>query len=511
MSVPLLTPRERIGGARRLYQDRGGARTQGDTAYLAYLVVLVLAMVVIPLLIGTARVLAEPEILSALQSAGSRQVVLAVSGALLAAATVVGMHRGPAHLPPVLVSLLAGTDLPRSRTLLRPFVTAAVALTILFTVAGGLLATVLVLESGLDVPGALGLTGAAAALGVIAAAAWLAGQRVGPRHGWVLTVALLAATGLTLLVPALATVTPWGWVADLWPPTADGPPWALLPLVLVALVCAERVPRLLDRVLGPLLLRQARQWEIVSIAAYTGDLASALATFRALPRLGRRWWAVPGSTTVLQYAVRDLVGAARTPVRAVTGLAFLILGGALMSLAVAGTPVSPLVLAGLGAVAGFLALGTLTDGFRHAADTRSLPTLFGHTTAQLFLLHTLVPVLLAVLCSVAGAGLARLAGWPAAGLVEAALLGVLLVAVRAFDSTKGPLPLTLLTPAPSPVGDLSGLMVMAWQADALLLAIALGLGLAYVLTTGGLLLAAGAAVLALVAVVGLAYGRLNDL
>lgn len=507
MSIPLLTPSERIGRTRRLYQDRGGSRTQEDTAYLAYLVVLVLAMVVIPLLIGIARVLGQPEILTALRSPSSEQVVLTASGVLLAAATVVGMHRGPAHLPPVLVGILAATDLPRSRTLLRPFVLAALGLTVLFTVAGGLLATVLVLEGPADVTDGLALTGAGACLGVIASAAWLAGQRVGPRHGWLLTASLLGATLLTLAAPGLARVTPWGWVAEVWPP-ATGETWALLPLALVTLVCAERAPRVLDRVRGPLLLQQSRQWEVVSIAAYTGDLSSALATFRARPRLGRRWRAVPGAGAIVQYAVRDLVGAARTPVRAVSGLLLLVLGGFLTALAVAGTAVPAWLLVSLGAVASFAALGTLTDGFRHAAQTRWAPTLFGHTTGRLFLLHATLPVVVAVGGALVGGVLARTTGWPTAGLGEAAILAALIVAVRAFDATKGTLPLTLLTPAPSPVGDLSGLMVMAWQADALLLSVALAVGLAHLSATTGLLVILGAALLAVAGVVLLTRGRL---
>lgn len=511
MSVPLLSPRERLIGAHRCYVERGGGRTQGDTAYLAYLIVLMLAMVVIPLLIGAARALSEPEILSALRSAGSEQAVLAVSGGLLAAASALGVHRGPANLPPVLVGALAGTDLPRSRTLLRPFVIATTGLTLLVTVAGGLLGTVLVRAGTTDLAGAAGLTGAAVCLGLIAATAWLAGQRVGSRHGWLLTALLVAATLLTLAVPALATVTPWGWVAQTWPPTAEGEPWALVPLALVALVCTERVTRLLGRLHGPALLEQARAWQVVTVAAFTADFSAALATFRVRPRLGRRWSAVLGAPTVVQYAVRDLVGAARTPVRALTGLAFLTLGGFLTALGLADTPVPAWVLTSVGSVAAFTALGTLTDGFRHAAETRWAPTLFGHSTARLFLLHATLPLAVALVCSLVGAVLARAAGWSSAGLIGAAVLGLLVVAVRALDSTKGPLPLTLLTPAPSPAGDMSGLMVMTWQADALLLAVGLGVGLTLLPSAGGLLVTAGAAVVAAAVLIAMTYRRLTQL
>lgn len=509
MSVPLLSPRERLTGAHRCYVERGGGRTQADTAYLVYLVVLMLAMVVIPLLIGSARVLSKPEILAALQSPVSEQVVLAASGTLLAAASALGVHRGPANLPPVLVGALAGTDLPRSRTLLRPFAVAAVGLTLLVTTSGGLLMAAVLGSGDLDLAGAAAFTGASACLGLIAATAWLAGQRVGSRHGWLLTAFLLAAMLVTLAIPGLANVTPWGWVAQTWPPTAEGEPWALLPLTLVALVCAERTMRLLDRLRGPALLEQARTWQVVTVAAFTGDFSAALATYRVRPRLGRSWPALWGVPVVVQYAVRDLVGAARTPVRALTGVAFLTLGGFLTALGLAEPSVPAWVLAGLGAVATFTALGTLTDGFRHTAEARWAPTLFGYSTARLFLLHATLPLAGALICSLGGAALARAVGWSSAEMLGAAVLGLLVVAVRAYDSTKGPLPLTLLTPAPSPVGDMSGLMVMVWQADALILAIALGAGLTLITAAGGALVTAGAAVVAAAVLIALTYGRLN--
>ncbi len=49
------------------------------------------------------------------------------------------------------------------------------------------------------------------------------------------------------------------------------------------------------------------------------------------------------------------------------------------------------------------------------------------------------------------------------------LLLLLAVAVRAYDSAKGPLPLLLLTPVPSPLGDLSSVTVSIWEADALII------------------------------------------
>ncbi len=164
------------------------------------------------------------------------------------------------------------------------------------------------------------------------------------------------------------------------------------------------------------------------------------------------------------------------------------------------------LLVSLGAVATFLALGTLTDGYRQTAEARAAPALYGYRTGRLFTLHTLLPVTAAGACAATGVILARVSGWPVAGILEATLLGILLVAVRAFDSARGDLPLALLTPTPSPAGDVSGLMVLAWQADALLLSIGLWVGLSAVaaadspaLTLGGGALA-GATVVVLTAV-----------
>src|SRR5699024_3232904 len=58
------------------------------------------------------------------------------------------------------------------------------------------------------------------------------------------------------------------------------------------------------------------------------------------------------------------------------------------------------------------------------------------------------------------------------------LLALVLVAARARDAAKGPMPLSLMTPIPTPQGDLSVLSVLVWQADALLLAVLAGAVLA---------------------------------
>ena len=82
------------------------------------------------------------------------------------------------------------------------------------------------------------------------------------------------------------------------------------------------------------------------------------------------------------------------------------------------------------------------------------------------LLHTPAPAaLLGVIAaagSAAGLLLAGGAAEPGAVLLPA-LLAVVLVAARARDAAKGPMPLSLMTPIPTPQGDLSVIPVLLWR------------------------------------------------
>ena len=64
---------------------------------------------------------------------------------------------------------------------------------------------------------------------------------------------------------------------------------------------------------------------------------------------------------------------------------------------------------------------------------------------------------------------------------------LVLVLIRAYDSAKGLLPIALLTtPIPSPVGDPTVLLILAWQADALLMASITGAVIVAQVATGNL-------------------------
>ncbi|WP_146081021.1 hypothetical protein [Pseudoclavibacter sp. AY1H1] len=350
---------------------------------------------------------------------------------------------------------------------------------------------------------------ALACLGVIAA---LVGQVIGSLRAWVAAIAL----GLLGVAP----VGVGAWFGSIWTGVVglsggngrglhsalEG--WlghdAGLSLVLVGAlvllgvlaVALASVPRLLDRLRGDELLRQARRREAAAFAAAAGELAGASAAYREVPSMGRGLRAVVGGPRVLSMLVRDGVGALRTPQRTVFGLVGVVAAALLLGLAVSPSAVAALAALG-GSILMFLALAPFTEGFRHAADAAAGAAVFGTPTGEQFLLHAAFPLVVVVL--VVGVTLLVSGGGGGAAPLLASLA---MVAVRAYEAGRGHLPPLLLTPMPSEVGDVSVLARLVWQLDSVIISGLLGLA-ATMLWAVGLpvvsivLLVAGALVLAL--------------
>src|SRR5699024_1187772 len=129
-------------------------------------------------------------------------------------------------------------------------------------------------------------------------------------------------------------------------------------------------------------------------------------------------------------------------------------------------------------------------GMRNGIQTPAAPTLLGQTAAMQVLLHATAPaVLMGTIAALGGGGGLLLAGGTLelSGVALPVLLALVLVAARARDAAKGPMPLSLMTPIPTPQGDLSVLSVLVWQADALLHDVLAGAVLAGLLMLLGLL------------------------
>lgn len=437
----------------------------GGTAYRVYVLVLVTVLLVGPSLRGLAVLLAAPGLGTVLARDDLPALVAAGASLLVWVALAVGTVRGPVLASPLRIHVLAGGPRPRRSSLRGLLVTRLLVLVVAAAALGAVPGAALL---HLGSAGAIATlaTGAltCAGLGGVVAVVWLAGQalsRRGLRRAANLVPACAGVVALLLL--AGRALLPGGWTV----------PAALLLLLGVLVTGLGLVPRLLDRLRGPVLLDQALRWQGATTAGGAGDLAGAAATYRALPVRPGRWRAVgPGGRLVLTFLRRDLVGSARTPVRLLVGASVLLLA-LVLGVAVATLPSGP---SWAGVAVAFalvhLGLGVFSDGFRHAVEAHAAPGLYGIADHHLVGLHAGLPVLLVlVLGAVAGLVCLPLVGAQPVGVLLVVAGGLFCVAVRAFDAARGPMPLVLLTPMPTAAGDMSGLMVAAWQADALLVAV----------------------------------------
>ena len=449
---------------RFVLKSRSGAPPT-DVSYSVYAGAMLLAVVGFPLVRTLGLWVAQPHVLAILGSSGAAMAQGSL-GILLAVFVVLGGIRGPALLTPFMTAAVAGNGLPRRQTLRRPLLVAALMLSV-GGAAAPLLVGLVLASAGAASLGSVvvGVVGGALA-GVTCCGFWLLGQRLSETPRFVLSVAIVAATAFSPQLPVLA-------------------------LAGLALVVCATAPSLLNGLSGPDLLRQARRWDTAGTLAFTGDLSMAFGEFRSVPRHGRNLPAIGAGQLALVFVRRDLVGSLRTPARCVSACVGSAGGGFLVALALASPADVAWLAAGAGALIGFLALGVWSDGFRHSVESASAPTLYGVSPATLFALHAVFPLLAGAACASLGAIVAVAVGAPLLGLVTAIACSVVLVALRLYDAAKGPLPLTVLAPVPSPVGDLSSIVIMAWQADALLLAVAVGVVVtaAAGLGAGGLLIA----------------------
>lgn len=492
VAAPLRT----LGRVRKRFRRRGTRRDRGDNGYLAYALLMVgvtaLFPVVRALVLFAASDGAREAFAATLGAPGGWRPVAGAAGAVLVALAGLGPMRGPVAPSGFWVTLLAAGPIP-ARLALARHLSAALGLVAVLLSSLGALAGI---ASGGGAGPILIAADAGAAFAVISACAWLAGQLLGPRS-WLLAAALAALVATSLALGW--TLTPWG-LAGL---AVLGNGAALVVLWALALACLAAVPALLSRLRPEALLQQADAWERVGTSAGLGDISTALGALRSAPSQLRGVRAVRALAPFRLFWVRDLVGAARTPVRlAVGAIALAVLGalGAVGSLGAVGAAAGPLSAAGhlpaatAGAVLGggvYLALSTLTDGFRHAAVASGAPALYGVSTARLFALHAGLPVSLGVLLVAVGAGLVSAAAVP--GVALATLVAV---SARAFGALKGPMPVLLATtPISSPAGDPGIIFQLLWRADALLFATAAGAGL-MVLAGASLPWAAGLAIAA---------------
>jgi hypothetical protein len=250
--------------------------------------------------------------------------------------------------------------------------------------------------------------------------------------------------------------------------------------LLAALTLLAVVPLLLSLLEPRVVLGQSLRWEAVRLHTSTLELSASVATYQSVPQAGRRRFAVGGRARSLPAIIvrRDAVAALRTPGRLAIGVLVLLACGALITGAAVVAPPA-WMLGAIAGVAAYAAAGPLSDGLRHAVEAASALPLYGTSDSALLLLHTLFPALAVGLVVATGAVLVTAFWPPAAALPLASIGSAVIVAIgsvvlRLMNALKPPLPLALLTPIPTPAGDMAALNRVIWALDGVLLAGLLG-------------------------------------
>ena len=490
-----------LGPVREVWAQRSRARTRGDLLYLLYVVAMGAVVLGLPALLSAGRALARGDVLALLLSAGAPPTAIALSLAVAAGLVGLGAVRGPALLPPFFTATLAGGPLPRGRVLRRPFARA-----LLLPLLAGALPAVLVAATLMAAdrtgPGTAALLAlAGVGLGLLWGGAWSAGQllRPTPRRLLILLVGLGAAIAAAPPLMAVRELARGMWSQSVAPSDGQVAAWAV-GLVAAGAAGVALCTALLGRLRGTELAAQATRWEAATTSATASDLAGAAGAFRALPAAGRRLRAIGGGPTVLLYARRDAVAWLRTPDRCAGGALAVLLG----AVALGGAPLLPGPAAWTALLLGALALrtgaGAFVDGIRHGVHTLGAPPLLGQRAGTQLLLHAAAPGLLLVTLGALGGTLVAVVGGGAGSgsvLLPVAVAATVLAA-RAWEAAKGTMPLALATPIPTPQGDLSVLVMLAWQADAVVVPLLGAAALLLVLPSGP-----GAVLLTAAALVGL--------
>ncbi len=462
----------RASAAQKVWQSRDRVESGGKLSRL-YIAALAFAIIAIPIFRAIWIGLSTPGVLGALSSAVAPNFAGSIAVALWCGALLLGRSQGPALLPPTLTLVMAGSDLPRWLVYRRSVGRVGSSLTIVTAGAALVVGGVLVQAGLATLPQALLFGSAGILVGAISLVLLLIGQ-CWRRGAAIVAVGVLAAWLVSAIMTGLGPFLPWGWVSELYP---GGSPWcAIMPLGLLAGVLLAGVPVVLERLKVDALLAQAFRWEATSSLAGTLDLAGAASGYQQQPTRGRLLSAVGSRTNVIAlFAVRDLIGAIRTPARLAFGALAVCFAGTLFPLASGfGSNMT------LGAAAGlllFAGIGPFTDGIRHAAAVTSGTRIYGVDDRSLLALHSVMPLVvctsLVMFGAVAGGIFASIQ--PGGTALFATVLLVSVLVIRASGAFKGGMPIALLSSAPSPMGDPMPLVRLLWAIDGLLAAALMGI------------------------------------
>ncbi|MFF4634932.1 hypothetical protein ACFY1G_04125 [Streptomyces olivaceus] len=446
---------DRVRAVWHRYSRRGDRASAGSRAYTAYLVVLFGAFFLAPALHAAGT---SPALFSLSAPGAATSVSCAFTVTLCWSAQLAGRFWGPLVLQPFVLHVFTSTDLPPTAYLggaaRRRLRYAGTAL-LLASCAAAYLTTDLFDDLG-TVPPAVAVAAGAGALGAVA---WLWGQVRTPRDNLVLA----SAAGATAL---LVTLT-----GHRIPDAGTGGLWLVAVAAATTAVILARVAfRSLRTVDLARLARESSRASQAQTYVLTGTLHHALDLYRPEPR---------GFTSALfrpdgrlrGHVAQGAVRALRTPGRTSAAALLLLTGGALLAAGTAGGPALPLWAAGACCV--YLGSGRVGETWRGLRDELTLPPLFGGRWRGTLARGLAWPAAAVTAGTLPGGGAAAATRWPQydAHPADTALLAaatiVLVLGARFLREMKSNLPLSLLLPVMTPFGDLSGLLVVAWQFDGL--------------------------------------------
>ena len=476
-----------LSRSRSVVASRSGLTTTNDAGYTVYLVILVVLVVAVPLLRTLVLGLSNPVVLAAMTSTDSHRSVGVGAAILAAGALLTARTRGPVVASPFLTEFLAGSGLPRSDTLRRPFVVTVAVMTATAVTVSGLVVMALLLDAPTAaVPAVLLVLGSASYACVLAVLS-LFGQSSPRRVTTPLALVILCgALFIAIGFDAVTLVTPWGWLALLWQSLGPDAPIRWEPAIALALspLAFLAAPALLNGLRLSELMAQSRRWQTIGTLVQTGDVAGATGTLRAPPTRGRHVRILFTGPLPVAIFRRDVGAARRFPTRTALGSLALINAGWLT----AQTATAPAGVNWIAAMAGsllaYLAVGVLCDGLRNANENAA-SSVYGRSAVMMIASHALLPAVACIVLGLTGTLVATSFGAPLAAVPWWLLLSIFIVAVRVLDSAKGAMPIGLLLPVPTPVGDVAILNVIAWQADALIIVLAAAGALTVLHTTMG--------------------------
>ncbi|GAA1549547.1 MULTISPECIES: hypothetical protein [Brevibacterium] len=457
----------------------GIGRAFGSTTMAVYVITL-FTIFLSPMLINLLVVILDQTVIAAALSTAQPLDWAFAGGLVSLVALAVGELRGPIAPGRFEATVRLQSPQPRWRSLgptsLRAFVATALVLGAAGLALGA--AGSISLDWSVGTVGWMGLGGVV--LGMACADARLIGQaKVAPLRAWCSSV--LGATSVLAIIYDVFAVA------------------ILVEIGLLALSAPWLIPFCLTRLRTETVLRHSALAEAASTLTRTGDWSAASRGHRSAPSTGRamrvlpRWWtaAVPRTPWGLWLS------AWRAPRRPLLGILLIALGALLIGCGISlderldsSAPDLALVMLVLAAALTLIHLGfgAFTDSLEFVAETAGCAPLFrltagamltrsgaAYTTLMLVLTLPLICLLGALVTGSRGLWDPSLGGTLVLGLIQIA-------AARIHAATKGPLPVQMTTPIPTPAGDISVLMILAWQFDA----VAYGPLAAAVIVTGSL-------------------------